>query len=271
MMVLRNRWNIPVTDCWEPYAHGAFWDQPEETKFLYLDAPHSICAFSPLSAKGEKLYRVPQEFKIELPRSWRVINGHLFLSEYVGLDLRSMQLCASHTDEERSAYRCTQLPEKYLEEGVYPFGEYTIRHKGEWGYACDAAGQQIWSFSGKGYLYTEISRHQNSLYFLTAGQGGYFYLLDLHTGKPILSIHTGGTAAIAEKDGLCYFLGKKPQPQLYCVDLKKGCIRETLPLPGSPDRHSVLHIWRDHLYATTFEYKSRRPVGVLLHEIRLGS
>lgn len=267
-MFLVNSWNIPVVDCWEPYAHGVFWDQPDETIFLYWDALRSVNAFSPLVAESKKLCFIPREYKVTLPREWRVINDYLFLSEYTGIDLRRMQFYTSHTDEQCRAYRCAQLPEKHLEEGVYHFGEYTIRHKGEWGYICNVADQPVWEFSGRGYLYTKISRHQDSLFFSTAGHGGYFYLLDIHTGKPILNINTGGTAAIVEKSGLCYFLGKKPQPQLYCVDLDKGCIRETLSLPGSPERHSVLHIWKDKLYATTFEYKNRIPVQVLLHEFQ---
>lgn len=269
-MFLNNSWNIPVVDCWEPYAHGVFWDQQDETIFLYRDAPHSVGAFSSLSAERKAMCFIPYEYKLTLPREWRVINGYLFLSEYTGIDLQRMQFYACHTDEQRKAYRCTKLPEKYLEEGIYHFGEYAIQHKGEWGYTCNVADQLIWEFSGRGYLYTKILRHHDFLYFATAGHGGYFYLLDIHTGNPILSINTGGTAAIAEKSGLCYVLGKKPQPQLYCVDLNKGCIQETLSLPGCPKSYSVLHIWKDKLYATTFEYKKRTPIGVLLHEFQIG-
>ena len=138
--------------------------------------------------------------------------------------------------------------------------EYQVRHKGEWGYICQKDGQDIWTFGGRGYLYTDMQREGDNLYFGTAGAGGYFYILNIHTGVPILSLRTGGTTVIQRRGSHAYLytgVGQR-KSQLICVDLISGNILDEMELPGIASDVRVLGLWEDCIYTMTFEYKSKR-------------
>ena len=138
------------------------------------------------------------------------------------------------------------------------FGEYQISHQQEWGYSCKKDGIEIWKFSGRGYLYTEIFKRSDQIYFGTAGLGGYFYILNINTGNPILKLRTGGTTVIKQCGDYVYLytdVGRK-KSGLACVNLSDGKILEDIELPGAASIDSVLEVYENKAYTITFQYKN---------------
>lgn len=139
---------------------------------------------------------------------------------------------------------------------VYYFDDHTIAHKGPWDYVCRRDGEQVWTFEGQAWRYTDIEKYGSNIYFGTAGQGGYFYLLNLHTGKPLLELKTGGTAHIyARRDNKLYLLRQEDQAQLVCVDLNDGTILECLTLPGVVNEVCGIKLIGNTVHAVTLFYE----------------
>ena len=80
------------------------------------------------------------------------------------------------------------------------------------------------------------SARGDNLYFGTAGLAAIFYILNIHTGVPILSLRTGGTTVIQRRGSHAYLytgVGQR-KSQLICVDLISGSILDEIEL-----RHRV--------------------------------
>ncbi len=156
-------------------------------------------------------------------------------------------------------------------EDSFVFDEYQISHKGEWGYSCKKDGVEIWQFSGRGYLYTDILRISDKIFFGTAGFGGYFYILNLSTGNPILSLRTGGTTVVKQCGALCYLYtgvgGRKSR--LACLNVSDGRILEDIELPGTASDDSVLKLHENNVYTVTFQYKECYVENAILSCISL--
>ena len=144
---------------------------------------------------------------------------------------------------------------------IYYFEDYTISHTSQWSYVCKKAGEAVWKFKSYAWRYTTIEQFGENIYFGTAGQGGYFYLLNLHTGKPLLKLKTGGTVNMyARRDNKLYLLQQEKRAYLVCVDLEDGTILERLELPGKANQHSAVKRIGNTVHAVTFTYQKTGPV-----------
>ena len=160
-------------------------------------------------------------------------------------------------DSLKEVFKVLQKPEKYYEEASFTFGEYCISRKGSFGYRCTLDRKILWDFQGQGYLYTDICVLKNRAFFGTAGQGGYFYILDLQTGEPLAKIKTGGTASIVTAGNCCYVLSSGKTARLMCVSLADGSILGETVLPGKSNAYSRLDLVDGKIHAITFLYKNR--------------
>ena len=142
---------------------------------------------------------------------------------------------------------------------VYYFEDYAISHKSEWSYVCKRNGQEVWSFRGYAWRYTNIEQYGYNIYFGTAGQGGYFYLLELNTGKPLLKLKTGGSVNIyARRDNRLYLLQQDKKAYLVCIDLNDGTILERLELPGTVKDECAVKLIDGTVHAVTLFYRKDR-------------
>lgn len=142
---------------------------------------------------------------------------------------------------------------------VYYFDDLAISHKSEWSYVCKRGEEPVWTFKGYAWRYTNIERYGDNIYFGTAGQGGYFYLLELRTGKPLLKLKTGGSVNIyARRDNLLYLLQQEKKAYLLCIDLNDGTILERLELPGTVNDACAVMLLGDTVHAVTLFYKNNR-------------
>ena len=111
----------------------------------------------------------------------------------------------------------------------------------------------MWNFRCHSWRYTDISEWNDSIYFGTAGGGGYLYLLDLHTGKPILALKTGATVYIPRRENKVYvFQREKRKTFLVCVDLNDGSILDRVELPGMHNEDCALRLIGNTLQAVTY-------------------
>ena len=244
---------VPMDSPWEPAYAGVFCKYEDSVNFLYKDGKNIVI----LAENSEHVRRIPAgECSIPLPVHWILSeNKHqpqLFLGDELVLDISTLEIKMSMDNTEYSKLR---KPEKYYAEASFAHDGYEISHKGDFGYQCVKDGETIWEFRGQGYLYTDICFRENRVFFGTAGQGGYFYVLDLQTGEPLTKIKTGGTASFAVKDGFCYVLTNEKTAKLLCVDLKEGIYRDELELPGKASRHSRLFIEGSRLHVISFSVR----------------
>lgn len=142
---------------------------------------------------------------------------------------------------------------------IYYFEDYTISHKSEWSYVCKREGREVWNFRSYAWRYTCIERYGDNIYFGTAGQGGYFYLLNLHTGEPLLKLKTGGTVNIyARRENKLYLLQQEKRAYLVCVDLNDGAILERLELPGTVKEECAVKCIGNTVHAVTLFFRKKR-------------
>ena len=183
----------------------------------------------------------------------------LLCGEQIAIELKTGRSKIPAPDNLQSEYQRRKPSPEHFVEDSFVLNEYQVRHKGEWGYICQKDGQDIWTFGGRGYLYTDMQREGDNLYFGTAGAGGYFYILNIHTGVPILSLRTGGTTVIQRRGSHAYLytgVGQR-KSQLICVDLISGSILDEIELPGIASDRSALGMRENHVYTITFTYKKR--------------
>lgn len=261
-------------DPWEPYFRGVFSYRKSGISFYYEDggAVKCICGCTDTPAT---LLQPSREHRIPLPHHWMIVEQegerYLLCGEEAAIHLGPNLPISPVPDGLCREYRRQQMPASHFVEDSFTFEEYQIRHKGEWGYSCQKNGTEIWKFVGHGYLYTGMFRKADHLYFGTAGAGGYFYILDIHTGVPVLSLRTGGTTVILQR-GSCGYLytgvGKK-KSQLICVDFSSGEIMDEIELPGTVSSYSVLGLWEDCIYTVTFQYKKGCVINAVFSCISL--
>ena len=103
----------------------------------------------------------------------------------------------------------TRKPPEHYELDDFVFGDYTIIHKGEWGYVCTKNNNVLWKKSLRGYLYTDIIRKDNRIIFGTSGYGGHFYCLDIDSGEIVFDFNTKGTSAFFHANDSFYFPSRK--------------------------------------------------------------
>ena len=217
---------------WEPDLDGLFLNRNGGVKFCFKEG-WSVVVQSEDGAK-EVWYTAPKGERLELPYDWTGA------AKGVAPMLRTWW--PSDTE-------------------IYYFEDYTISHTSQWSYVCKKAGEAVWKFKGYAWRYTTIEQFGGNIYFGTAGQGGYFYLLNLHTGEPLLKLKTGGTVYIyARRDNRLYLLQQDKKAYLVCVDLNDGTILERLELPGKANQHSAVKLIGNTVHAVTFTYQKTGPV-----------
>jgi hypothetical protein len=217
---------------WEPELDGLFVRRDDIVKFCYMEN-RSVVAQT-LDGEREHWYTASEGEKLDLPYNWTGV------ARGVPPMLRTWH----PSDAE-----------------VYYFGDYTISHTSQWSYVCKRGAETVWTFRGYAWRYTTIERYGDNIYFGTAGQGGYFYLLNLNTGEPLLKLKTGGTVNIyARRENRLYLLQQDKKAYLVCVDLKDGIVLERLELPGKAHQHSAVKLIGNTVHAVTFTYQKTGPV-----------
>lgn len=263
MRLLQSKY-IPSSDPWEPNFCGKFVSIKKVPCFLYKDR-QTVCMLLLTSDMPTVLSLETGKNLLPLPSKWVVLehDGQPFLmpTPNYAIDLQQEKQLLSVPGFLQADYLVHAKPEMYFETHSFVFGEYCISHKGSCGYICRKADKDIWTFAGKAYLYTDIGRWKNRIFFGTAGFGGYFYILDIDTGAPVVSIKTGGTASIVQNNNLCFIAsnGKKcNSSNLLCVDMNEGKIIQELDLYGSVNEDSKLQMIDQQLHMVTFEYRGKR-------------
>lgn len=257
---MKRIWNrkLSTQSPWEPQFSGVFFSQPSGISFYYEDGGTvksiSGCSDAPVTL-------LPPTPGLPLPRKWMLVeqadDRFLMCGEEIAIRLGSDLPVDPVPDRLRMEYRRRRSQPGHLVEDAFSFGDYQIFHKGEWGYVCRKNGEALWKFSGHGYLYTEMFCKGDHLCFGTAGAGGYFYILDLPTGAPVLRLQTGGTTVVLQEGGRGYLytgVGKR-KSQLVCIDFSTGETLDTIDLPGTATADSVLGMWDGCIYTVTFQYE----------------
>lgn len=252
-------WVTPIScgRMWEPELDGVF-VQRETGIWFYFKSLDRICLCQLVRQKSGAVQIAANVPRLALPEKWSCIDysGDKLLIIDSQKALRLADNCLVDLSSSLCELYASQFTRSYVSE-TFNLGEYTISQRGNWGYTCQKNEEEIWRFTGKAYLYTNINRWNNRVFFGTAGFGGYFYILDVETGSPITAINTGGTRYVVHKDGFVYFLKNKEAHtlgELCCVDLLDGKIINTLSLQGTVTLHSKLQLIGDNLHAVTFNY-----------------
>lgn len=257
MKLLRSK-PVPMDAPWEPAYAGVFCKSTDKTHFLYKEGK-GIGVLADDANAAQNL--VAGEWPIPLPRNWvlsQTMNRTiLFLNEDLMMEIPEFRIREVEENSLKEVFRALRKPEKYYEEASFTFGEYCISHKGNFGYRCTLDGKILWDFQGQGYLYTDICALKNRVFFGTAGQGGYFYMLDLQTGEALAKIKTGGTASFVTAGNCCYVLSNDKTARLLCVSLTDGSTLREIVLPGKSNVYSRLDLMDGKIHAITFLYKNR--------------
>lgn len=259
-MKYRKGINITGSNLWEPALLGRFLLSGGDVKFYYKN-DGKLCYFSDREDDPCGPFFLCDSRDVPLPGHWVTVkkenNTWLLFNESLALDANSNRLVCPVPDSVLDEYLALKKPEKHLVDSSFCFDDYCISHKGQTGFLCQKDGKTVWTFQARAYLYTEIMRYKDHLYFGTAGNGGYFYLIELSTGVPLAQIKTGGTTCIEVLGNKCYILQRDQITNLICVDMDTGEITDSVPLPGKASADSRLQIIDGKVHAITFVYKNR--------------
>lgn len=255
---------IPSSDPWEPNFHGVFFLKNAVPCFLYKDM-QNIHLLPWTDDLPTVIHTDIDNMPLSLPRKWMLLehenNPFLFVAPNNAINLKTNNRLACISTELRTAYTAQIRPETYLVDHSFCFDDYQISHKGDWGYLCTKGNTKLWDFMGKAYLYTDIYRWQNRIFFGTGGHGGYFYVLDLDDGSVLLSINTGGTSSIVQLDNLCFVTCKEEKrscSKVLSIDLRDGHVQQELDIYGNTTKDSKLQLLDDQLQIVTFEYRKNK-------------
>jgi len=259
---------IKMEAMWEPELSGVFSKSDEGVTFFFHGSG-SILALPSDRREASMIHTFPPNEEYKLPGKWIVVNDEsssfLFPSGNCAIEMNSCTVLDQIPEHVYLAYKKQLRPLYYYEEADFVYNEYTISHKGFCGYICKKNGIQQWYFRGQAYLYTEIYFWENRIIFGTSGNGGYLYILDLNTGKPVAAVKTGGTENFILRDNRCFVLSNEKTAQLLCLDLADGSVISKCNLPGKATSNSRLALIDEVFHAITFYY--RKPYDPLDHAI----
>ena len=252
---------------WEPAYAGYFCKSADKVHFLYQAGR----AVGILTEDSDCVRKVQAgEHTHSLPNQWVLTEGadrpKLLLNEELALDLSAFEI--THLPD-TTEYGRLRKPEKYYVEASFTHEGYEISNKGNFGYQCRRNGDKIWEFRGQGYLYTDICFRADRVFFGTAGQGGYFYVLDLQTGNPLAKIKTGGTASFAMENSCCYVLTNEKHAKLLRVDLAEGCILDELELQGKASVYSRTKLIDRKIHTLAFSCEKQELKQAIWHCIEI--
>lgn len=267
MNVLWNK-KIEIENLWLPSNFGIFFKQDERVAYFFRRSfwqTEGLFSILDNETEPKMLYSSVQDEMLPLPSNWEIVetlqDPFLLVSEDCGLNLKSNVFSHKIPEQLQIAYRQQHLPSKYYVEEPKHLGEFTIHHKGNWGYICMKEHAKVWEFTGRAYLYTEMMRWKDRLFFGTGGYGGYFYVLDINNGLPLASIKTGGTRSFAHVDNVCYVLKNEKKAKLLCIDLSNGKTMAECELPGVAALDSRIAMIDNHIHVITFNFLRSEPVG----------
>ena len=144
---------------WEPEFHGIFSYQESGISFYYKDEHLVRCVHGQMD-EPEILFEGRQGVSPPLPHDWMIIkqDDALFLlcGEQIAIELKTGRSKIPAPDNLQSEYQRRKPSPEHFVEDSFVLNEYQVRHKGEWGYICQKDGQDIWTFGGRGYLYTDL-------------------------------------------------------------------------------------------------------------------
>ena len=259
-------WNkqVRIKDFWAPECYGVFYKQEDNVTFFFLNRSNLLSSTN-VSPDVNFLCSCERIEQLTLPHRWDIVETSdtslLLFSDKCGFDLKNEELSFSIPTECQALYNQHMRPSKYYEEAPQYLGEFTILHKGNSGYICKKDNSIIWEFTGRAYLYTDVLRWNDRLFFGTGGHGGYFYVLDIHSGVPLASIKTGGTRCIVQADNLCYILNNEKNAQLLCIDLLDGRTVAQCDLPGKATLDSRIAMIDNAIHAITFNTSHAKSDG----------
>ena len=259
-------WNkqVQIKDLWPPDCFGLFCKQDKKITYFFKDI-NNLLSISEEDMKPQLQHSFCHNDIFPLPSKWTVVEtpstSFVLFSEDCGFDLKNNAFSQKIPAELIIAYGQHFHPEKYYVEAPQQLGEFTILHKGNCGYICMKGNAILWEFTGKAYLYTDMVLWKDRLFFGTGGYGGYFYVLDIHTGSPLASVKTGGTRCIVHIDNLCYILKNEKHAQLLCIDLSDGRIVSQSDLPGKATLDSRMTIIDNQIHVITFNISRSKSEG----------
>lgn len=255
---------VKLSNLWPPECAGVFRKQ-ENIVVFFFKYGHNLLAVSEEDINPRLLCSRCGDDPLPLPRRWTLVEtpneAFLLVTKDRGYDLKNNKFSNGIPMQLQMAYSQHFWPEKYHVDTPQQLGEFTILHKGNWGYICKKGDAELWEFKGKAYLYTNMMRWKDRLFFGTGGQGGYFYVLDINNGLPLASIKTGGTECIVHVDNLCYILKNEKNAKLLCVDLSDGRTVSECELPGIAKIESRITMIDNQLHVITFNVSRSIPNG----------
>lgn len=259
-------WNkqVRIKDLWTPDCFGLFSKQEKKVTFFFKDRS-KLLSISEEDTKPQLLYSHCGNEPLPLPYSWAVVEtpsaAFLLVSNDRGINLKNNEFSYDIPAQLRTAYAQHKCPEKHYVEDSHHLGEYTIHHKGNCGYICKRENSKLWEFTGRAYLYTDMMRWKDRLFFGTGGNGGFFYVLDMHNGLPLAAIKTGGTRCFVHVDNLCYILKNEKNAQLLCIDLSDGRTVSYCDLPGIATIDSRITMIDNLIHIITFNLSHSKSNG----------
>ena len=263
---------IKSSNLWEPEYFGVFYKLNNEITYFFKEYDN-VFALSEKNNEPRIIYSCFNGVRLSLPRKWTIVenNDNVFLlfSENQGFDLKKNEFSYHIPVQMQSAYNSFVRPEEYYVEAAYDLGEYRIEHKGNCGYVCKAKGIPIWEFRGRAYLYTDMVQWNNRVFFGTAGNGGYFYVLDLESGQNLVSIKTGGTRSFVQLGNLCYILSNEKNAKLLSIDLSSGRTICHCDLPGTATTNSKIAIVDNLIQTITYDIAGKRTKSAIWSCIEL--
>lgn len=270
MQLIRSKEFSIVSPLWDDALFGFFVKVPKGVIYCYSVA-RDIFSFHDSDSTPTLLLHHPNDRFFPSSTKWRLIPelSLVLLDHSMGIDLERKSLILPLTDDLLTEYHRRTFTEKHLVDDDFLFEDYCISHKGMMGYRCLKNGKKLWDFQGRGYLYTEIYKHENRVYFCTGGSGGFFYALDIESGQQIVSVKTSGTQCVERIHNKCYFLAYDKKTSLICVDIQNGEIVESFDLPGKSTIDCRLQRIGDELHAITFQHKKGQPPYIYWHTIQL--
>ncbi len=260
---------IPTAGLWEPEICGKFGRVQDKTWFFYKNG-QQICRISLATGKSEIFMELPKA--LPLPRHWRLTekDGSVYLTcggDYA-INCQSKDILAPAPDFLEA---CINLKDRIdtTSPQYVCFGDYELVYKHQFSIFCNKGSSPLWKFSGRGYLYTDIGRWEEHVFFGTAEMGGYFYILNIHTGIPVLALKTMGTVCYAQRGRQCYVLRRGKPSDLVRVDLEDGSVEMVCQVPGSPTTYTAMADLGENLYFTTFDWdrKTTQPIRLYLNTL----
>lgn len=255
---------VGIKNVWPPDCFGLFAKQGKKVAFFFKDG-RKLLSISEEDTEPKLLYSFGSNEDYPLPSQWTFIEttnaAFLLVSDDRGINLDNNEFSYDIPIQLQMAYHQHIHPPEYYVEAPQYLSEFTVLHKGNCGYICKRENEKMWEFTGRAYLYTEIVRWKDRLFFGTGGNGGYFYVLDIHTGLPLVSIKTGGTQCFVQVDNLCYILKNEKKAQLLCIDLFDGRIVSQCDLPGTATIDSRITMIDSLIHVITFNLSHSKSDG----------